>query len=62
MAEKICHCYPKNKKHLNMCYTKGAGGVKLFGTAETESAGDLDDRGSVNGYSSDLQKAEAAVS
>ena len=54
--------YPKGSKGLKLCYTKEAGGVKLYGSADAEWAGDLDDKKSNTDYSFHLQKTGAAIS
>ena len=54
--------YLNGSKDLELCYTKDAGGVKLYGSADADWAGDLDDRRSTTGYSFHLQKAGAAIS
>ena len=62
MAAKRVLRYLKGSKDLELCYTEDAGGVKLYGSAHADWAGDLNDRRSTNGYSFYLQKAGAAIS
>ena len=54
--------YLKGSKDLELCYTKEAGGLKLYRSADADWAGDLDDRRSTTGYSFHLQKVGAAIS
>ena len=54
--------YLKEKNDLELCYTKDAGGVKIYGLADADRAGDLDDRRSTTGYNFHLQKVGAAIS
>ena len=62
VAAKWVLRYLKGCKELQLCYNKEAGGVKLYGSAGADWAGDLYDRRSNTGYSFHLQKAGAAVS
>ena len=49
MAAKRVLRYLKGSKDLELGYTTEAGGVKLYGSADADWAGDLDDRGSTTG-------------
>ena len=62
VAAKMVLRYLKGSKDLELCYTKEAGGVKLYRSADADWAGDLDDRRSTTGYSFHLQKVGAAIS
>ena len=62
VAAKRVHRYLKGSKDLELCYTKKAGCVRLYGSAYADRARDLDDRRSTTGYSFHLQKAGAAFS
>ena len=62
MAAKRVLRYLKGSKDLELCYTKEAGDVKLYGSENADWAGDLDDRRSTTGCSFYLQKAGAAIS
>ena len=62
MASKRVLCYLKGRKDLELSYTKEADGVKFYGSADADWAGDSDDRMSTTGYSLHLQTAGAATS
>ena len=51
MAGKRVLHYLKGSKDLELCYTKHAGCLKVYGSADADWAGDLDDRLSKTGYS-----------
>ena len=57
MAAKRVLRYLKGSNDLELCYTKEAVGIKLYGSADADWASDLDDRRSTTGYSFHLQKA-----
>ena len=62
VAAKRVLRYLKGTKDLELCYIKDPDGFNLYGSADADWAGDVDDRRSTTGYSFHVQRSGAAIS